>query len=48
MLPMQPGDVVDTAADTGLLEALVGAIPETPIEAGLAAFAEWFKGWRAE
>jgi len=47
MLGMQQGDVVDTAADTSLLEALVGAIPETPIEVGLAEFAAWFKGWKA-
>lgn len=47
MLPMQPGDVVETAADTSLLEALVGTIPETPVEAGLKAFAEWFQGWKA-
>ena len=47
MLPMQQGDVVDTAADTSLLEALVGAIPETPVEVGLREFAAWFKGWKA-
>lgn len=47
MLPMQPGDVVDTAADTSLLEALVGLIPQTPVEVGLARFAEWFRGWKA-
>lgn len=46
MLPMQPGDVVETAADTSLLEALVGAIPETPVELGVREFAEWFKGWK--
>lgn len=46
MLPMQQGDVVDTAADTSLLEALVGSIPETPVEVGLGEFAAWFKGWQ--
>jgi UDP-glucuronate 4-epimerase len=47
MLAMQAGDVVDTAADTGLLETLVGRVPETPLAHGVAAFVEWFEGWRA-
>jgi UDP-glucuronate 4-epimerase len=47
MLPMQPGDVVDTAADTSLLQALVGRVPETPVTEGVAAFAQWFGGWKA-
>lgn len=46
MLAMQPGDVVDTAADTGLLEALVGQVPETRVTDGVRAFVEWFEGWR--
>jgi UDP-glucuronate 4-epimerase len=43
MLPMQPGDVPATYADTRALEALVGFAPATPLEAGLARFAEWFR-----
>ena len=37
--PMQPGDVVATAADTSLLEAWVGFKPSTPIEVGVERFA---------
>jgi UDP-glucuronate 4-epimerase len=41
--PMQPGDVVATAADTKALEDLVGFRPSTAIEAGVAKFAEWYR-----
>jgi UDP-glucuronate 4-epimerase len=41
--PMQPGDVPATAADTGALEAWVGFRPTTPIEAGVARFAAWYR-----
>jgi len=41
--PMQPGDVVATAADTSALEAWVGFQPNTPLEVGLKRFAEWVK-----
>jgi UDP-glucuronate 4-epimerase len=47
MLPMQPGDVSRTYADTSRLEADYGYKPSVGIEAGLKAFAEWFKVWRA-
>jgi UDP-glucuronate 4-epimerase len=43
MLPMQPGDVQATYADTRALDKAVGFAPSTPLEAGLARFAEWFK-----
>jgi UDP-glucuronate 4-epimerase len=41
--PMQPGDVVATAADTKALEDWVGFRPSTAIEAGVATFAEWYR-----
>jgi len=41
--PMQPGDVVATAADTAALEAWVGFRPSTPLEEGLERFAAWVK-----
>jgi len=41
--PMQPGDVVATAADTSLLEAWVGFKPSTPIELGVERFASWYR-----
>ena len=45
--PMQPGDVVATAADTEALEAWVGFCPATPIERGLARFAAWYSRYNA-
>jgi UDP-glucuronate 4-epimerase len=45
MKPMQPGDVKATYADTSALRAAVGFAPSTPLETGLARFAEWFKGY---
>ena len=41
--PMQPGDVVATAADTSLLEAWVGFKPSTPIALGVERFARWYR-----
>lgn len=41
--PMQPGDVVATAADTSRLEAWVGSRPATPIELGVERFADWYR-----
>jgi UDP-glucuronate 4-epimerase len=41
--PMQPGDVVATAADTAALEAWVGFRPSTSIEQGVEAFSRWYR-----
>ena len=43
--PMQPGDVVATAADTHALEDWVGFKPSTSIEIGVERFAEWYRGF---
>ena len=43
MKPMQPGDVKGTCADTAALREAVGFAPSTPLEAGLAKFAAWYK-----
>ncbi len=43
--PMQPGDVVATAADTSALEAWVGFRPSTTIETGVASFARWYRSF---
>ena len=43
--PMQPGDVVATAADTQALEKWVGFRPSTPIEEGVDRFAGWYKDY---
>jgi len=45
-MPMQPGDVVRTWADTSLLEEAVGYKPSTSLEAGLKEFAQWFKNYK--
>ena len=42
MLPMQPGDVPDTFADTEALVNDVGYQPNTPIEVGVKNFVDWY------
>jgi UDP-glucuronate 4-epimerase len=44
-LPMQPGDVPATYADTTRLHELVGFSPSTVLEEGLARFRDWFLDW---
>ena len=41
--PMQPGDVVATAAETEALEGWVGFRPSTSIETGMNYFARWYR-----
>ncbi|MDO8421531.1 MAG: NAD-dependent epimerase [Parvibaculum sp.] len=43
MVPMQPGDVVQTYADTAAIERDFGFKPSTPLEDGLAAFVGWYR-----
>ena len=45
MLPMQPGDVTETQSDTRLLQTLIGQVPETPVETGVARFVNWFRDY---
>jgi UDP-glucuronate 4-epimerase len=45
-LPMQPGDVKETWADTADLEAVVAHRPSIRMEDGLARFVDWYRGWR--
>lgn len=42
LLPLQPGDVPDTWADTGDLVADVDYRPNTPIEVGVKRFVDWY------
>lgn len=42
MLPLQPGDVPDTWADTRALSDDVGYAPATPIETGVKNFVDWY------
>ena len=43
LVPMQPGDVPITYADTTALEQDFGFRPSTPLRQGLRAFAQWYK-----
>jgi UDP-glucuronate 4-epimerase len=43
LLPMQPGDVPATAADTSALEAWTGFKPNTPVREGVARFVAWYR-----
>lgn len=43
LVPMQPGDVPVTYADTSALEQDFGFKPSTPLREGLRRFAQWYK-----
>ena len=43
LVPMQPGDVPVTYADTSALERDFGFKPSTPLREGLRRFAKWYK-----
>lgn len=45
MLPLQPGDVLDTFSDTDELLRWVGYSASTPINLGLKKFADWYLGY---
>lgn len=45
LVPMQPGDVPVTFADTEALEADVGFKPSTTLRDGLRKFAQWYKAF---
>lgn len=45
LVPMQPGDVPVTYADTTPLERDFGFKPSTPLRKGLRAFAQWYKAY---
>ena len=48
LVPMQPGDVPVTFADTEPLERDFGFKPHTPLREGLRKFAEWYKEFYME
>jgi nucleoside-diphosphate-sugar epimerases len=48
LVPMQPGDVPVTFADTEPLERDFGFKPHTPLRDGLRKFAEWYKKFYME
>jgi UDP-glucuronate 4-epimerase len=43
LLPLQPGDVPDTAADCEALEIDCGYRPNTPVEVGVERFVKWYR-----
>lgn len=45
LLPMQPGDVPDTAADVSKAKELLGFDPKIRIEEGIPRFWEWYKDY---
>lgn len=47
LVPMQPGDVPTTYADTTALERDFAFKPSTPLRTGLRHFAEWYKAFYA-
>ncbi|MEP6941130.1 MAG: NAD-dependent epimerase [Rudaea sp.] len=47
LLPLQPGDVPDTYADTAELMADVGYSPSTPVDVGISRFVDWYRSYYA-
>lgn len=45
LLPLQPGDVVQTFADVDALVADIGFKPQTSIEDGITKFVAWFRDY---
>ncbi len=45
LVPMQPGDVPETYADTTPLELNFGFKPSTPLREGLRRFAKWYSNY---
>jgi len=45
LLPGQPGDLLETSADTDDLEQVTGFKPSTPIEAGIRKFVHWYRAY---
>ncbi|EPS1771897.1 TPA: NAD-dependent epimerase [Klebsiella aerogenes] len=45
MMPMQPGDVLETSAETQPLYDLVGFKPQTSVKEGVKNFVDWYKAY---
>jgi len=43
LMPMQPGDVTDTDADTGETAAVLDYAPKVGVEEGVARFVDWYR-----
>lgn len=45
LMPLQPGDALDTYADSDRLARRINWRPATPVAEGVARFAEWYKSY---
>ncbi|HBM2887921.1 TPA: NAD-dependent epimerase [Klebsiella oxytoca] len=45
MMPIQPGDVLETSADTKPLYDMVGFRPQTTVSQGVKNFVDWYKAY---
>ncbi|BAE74644.1 UDP-glucose 4-epimerase [Sodalis glossinidius str. 'morsitans'] len=45
LLPMQPGDVLETSADTQELYRAIGFKPQTPVTEGVKRFVKWYRDY---
>lgn len=43
LMPMQPGDVLETSADTEALYKAIGFKPQTGVEEGVKNFVDWYR-----
>jgi len=43
LMPMQPGDVLETSADTEALYKAIGFKPQTGVEEGVKRFVDWYR-----
>lgn len=43
LMPMQPGDVLETSADTQALFDAIGFKPQTSVEEGVKRFVDWYR-----
>ena len=42
-MPMQPGDVARTEADTTTTKAVLDYVPQTTVEIGVGRFVDWYR-----
>ena len=47
LLPMQPGDVARTEADTATTQAVLDYAPQTTVEDGVGRFVDWYRDYYA-
>ena len=45
MMPIQPGDVLETSADTKALFDVIGFKPQTTVKDGVKNFVDWYRNF---